>query len=204
VQSVEFVCGRCHINTEEAFRESPHQEAVNTGRMSPCSSCHRHHDIEHPTHEMLRTTCRSCHQNDNGPFELAERLHRIATDAEERLKRAQALIHEGKELGLVTSEWEGMVQDARTNLLQLAVVQHALLPHRVEQHAAAVVAVEEDIQAELDRWREQVYLRRVALVFIWFYLGAIILALYIKRWRVERPRQRLLRQRYFERRREGK
>lgn len=204
VRSVEFVCGRCHTTTEEAFREGPHQEAANQGKMSPCISCHRHHDIEHPTHEMLRTLCTPCHTNPSNALEVGEHLYRTALDAERRLERAKALVQQAKERGLVTSEWEGMLQDAHTNLLQLAVAQHSLAPHRVEQHAAAVVAVEEDIQADLSRWEEQIALRRLALLFLWFYLGAVLIALFVKRWRVERPRQRILRQRFFERLREEK
>jgi hypothetical protein len=98
---VADVCGNCHVETRDRFRESPHAAASLSGAMEQCVTCHGNHSVGHAGFDRFDTVsdeddgddgagarCLDCHDGDRGEevarafgagFREAEALLRAAT-----------------------------------------------------------------------------------------------------------------------------
>lgn len=84
----DLMCGRCHGDRLENYRETFHGKALALGRegVAACYDCHGHHDIlpasnplSHISDENRLETCRKCHPKANKNF-AASIVHADHTD----------------------------------------------------------------------------------------------------------------------------
>lgn len=75
---VAAVCGACHTEARDLFRESPHFRASLAGGMNQCVTCHGNHAVEHPDYGLFDApaergngthgaVCLSCHADPGDP-----------------------------------------------------------------------------------------------------------------------------------------
>lgn len=146
IESISFVCGRCHAREAEIFRKSNkhelwarhnemmngmacstcHQEGVraklNLNHFAECITCHENHSVVRPSVALLgvipETPCAFCHE---GVGPLAARVAEIPAKAEHFKEVRDGL--------LATAKAKGLTGDARFDWL---VDQAQHLPyHRV-------------------------------------------------------------------------
>jgi hypothetical protein len=110
-------------------------------------------------------------------------------NAQRDLERSQEALKAAALKGLELSEWQSRLEEAHTHLLQAAVVQHTLIPYRVERETRAVESISRDTLLAIQEMQERLMLRRWALIPLWAYLLFTLSLLALKRRRVERERK---------------
>jgi predicted CXXCH cytochrome family protein len=69
ITSVANVCGTCHSQQAELFRNSKKKANFDQNGIAECVFCHSQHDIKPPTDAMLGTgresVCLQCHEDEN-------------------------------------------------------------------------------------------------------------------------------------------
>ncbi len=61
-------CGRCHVDSSEAFQKSAHAPLFVTREMASCETCHSSHAVARVSNDMLaggRAVCSKCHEPDS-------------------------------------------------------------------------------------------------------------------------------------------
>lgn len=189
VAHLDLVCGRCHGNMAEAFRASVHHRPAAAGRMSPCTGCHQHHAIQRPTSDLLTASCGRCHELHGKVRELSRQLRSMLDNARQDLEKSRAAVKAAAAAGLEVTELQFRLEEAHTHLLQAAVVQHTLIPYRVERETRAVESISRDTLLVVQEMQERLRLRRWLLLPVWSYLLFNLGLLALKRRRVERERK---------------
>ena len=102
-QHVTETCARCHAETADAFRKSPHARMFNTAKMPGCAACHSSHATAPAGDDMLaggNAVCAQCHDAgsdaDKAAAEMASLLaglENAGPASKEALARARAAAH---------------------------------------------------------------------------------------------------------------
>lgn len=180
-KDIEHVCAQCHSNTQDAFALSPHQIAVNKGKMSPCTSCHSNHLINRPEIIMFDTVCLKCHSQNSSAVLQGKEIKDMIASTEKKLDEAKSNIKKYEHVILETQEIMGRIEETKTNLLQLAVLQHTLKKREVEKKAVAVEGVAEDALIFFKDYKEHLKAKKVLVAVIWIIIFWNIFLVYLKR-----------------------
>jgi hypothetical protein len=185
-KEVGEVCGKCHVRQAELFPRSPHAEAAAAGLFNECVACHGNHAIQKASVDLYAKACVQCHATDVKPLALRDQLAGLLKTTAGEYERAQARVQDATVHGLATDDEQVLLQEAKTQITQLEVLQHTLSPDElrpVSQRAQdAIAEVLGGIkQLELvERWK------RDALVPIWIFLAIMAVLFWAKRRQIER------------------
>jgi bacterioferritin-associated ferredoxin len=145
VTAVANACGSCHVRVAELFNGTKMKHGLEKAALPGCVACHGHHDIRHPTDDMLGIgdggDCGDCHRD--GKFgatiagrEAAVRMHDGLEDLKRQIDAARLKIRQAEILGM---EIHGPQFDLRQ-------AQESLTAARTLVHGFAL----EPMQAALD------------------------------------------------------
>lgn len=190
ISEIENVCGRCHSKTRDMFVKSPHQKPARMGKMSQCISCHSVHDIKRASVEMIPYVCLKCHQKSPAEIARAGEIKSHIISAQEHLSKTGDEIKLAGKTGLDTGEMEVLLKEANTDILELAVVQHTLDLSQIEKYSTQAESISESIISNIKDIYEGYKIRKMSLIFIWAFILAVILLLYLKKYRIEKQRAR--------------
>ncbi len=144
---VADVCGHCHGETRDRFRESPHFAASKRGSMQQCVTCHGNHAVKRPGFELFDakedesadgrggTRCLTCHDpakpEDKGA-QTAVALGRGLREAEAALKDAAARVDAVEADGFHVEDERESLDKARRGLVRAVPLTHTVDRARVE------------------------------------------------------------------------
>jgi len=194
VESVERVCGTCHVFQEQLFDQSPHKEGFEMMGFSSCQTCHSNHAIL-PTHDGLIGTgeaafCITCHYDgeDNNGWEGAGRIHTALTGLDAKIAEATALLDRAERAGMGVSEARLTQAQANEKLLKARIDVHSFDPARIEETVAGGLELaEEAFAAGLVAMEENAF-RRKGLAASLFVIAFVVLSLVLLIRRIEQPR----------------
>ncbi|WP_242392534.1 cytochrome c3 family protein [Anaeromyxobacter oryzisoli] len=183
VESVPAVCGQCHPRNMQLFRGSPHLSAFEAGSLSACGECHGHHDILHPDDAWVGVgkgaVCARCHAPDDPGGEAAAKLAADLGGATALLRNAEARVEAARERGMLMTDAQVALEDARQQIVQARTLVHAAYPRQVdEQTRQASVASRKALDLASRAFGEIRYRRTgllVALVVILVTIVALLL-----------------------------
>lgn len=189
-KEVGEVCGKCHVRQAELFPKSPHAEAAAAGLFNECIACHGNHAIQKASVDLYAKACVQCHAKDAKPLALRDQLVGLLKTTAGEYERAQARVQEATVHGLATDDEQVLLQEARTQITQLEVLQHTLSPEALRpvslraDDAVAEILVGVNHLEQIERWK------RNALVPIWVFLAVMGVLFWAKRRQAERePKQ---------------
>ncbi len=164
---VADVCGNCHRETRERFRESAHFAASGQGAMKQCITCHDHHDVDGPGFAMFDATedsheggarCLSCHDGENAADEgakVAIGFGRGFRAADLRIREANEQIERAAATGYYVDDERETLDRARRALTRTVPLTHTLDLHRVEAELGRVQSlVDESLSGYEGKMRE--------------------------------------------------
>ena len=146
---VADVCGMCHREPRDRFRESPHFAASQRGSMRQCVTCHGNHAVLHPNYALFDdaaeslpedrggTRCLSCHD----PSKKEDRGAQTALAFGDGLRRAEAELRQAA-LRVDAVEMDGFHVDDEREALDRArreLVRVVPLTHTVDRAQVDVV-----------------------------------------------------------------
>jgi len=144
---VADVCGHCHAETRDRFRESPHFAASRRGAMQQCVTCHGNHAVRTPDYGMFDSTtdapddgrvgtrCFSCHdpaKTEDKGAQTAAALGRGLRDAETALRDAAARVDAVEAGGFHVDDERESLDKARRGLVRAVPLAHTVDRARVE------------------------------------------------------------------------
>ena len=131
---VADVCGQCHAETRERFRESPHAAASRSGAMEQCVTCHGNHAVSRPDFNRFDTPsegdatdgaqCLDCHTDDEGA-RVARAFGRGFREADQELRAARVMIDAMAASGFYAEEERESLTQAERELVSAVPLSHA-------------------------------------------------------------------------------
>ncbi len=144
---VAAVCGSCHRDALEMFRQSPHFAVSLRGEMKQCVTCHGNHAVRVPGYDLFDTPaaagadasrgvgCASCHDTAS-PSDRAGRaaagFGKGFRETEARIREADARVDDVAERGFFVDEERESLAQARRELVLAVPLTHTSDPVRVE------------------------------------------------------------------------
>ena len=102
-QHVTDTCAKCHTETADLFRKSPHGQRFNSTRRPGCAACHSSHATENATGVLFtdsKTGCVRCHRPGSKGAAAATEIAQVMAGLEaagpassEALARARVAVH---------------------------------------------------------------------------------------------------------------
>ncbi len=144
---VAAVCGTCHRDAQEMFRESPHFAASRGGAMKQCVTCHGNHAVHAPDFDLFDTPapagsdgrsgtrCVSCHDPADGSDRgaaVAKAFGRGFREASAALASASARVDEVARGGYFVDDERESLEQARRELVRAVPLAHTTDRQRVE------------------------------------------------------------------------
>lgn len=143
VNTVQNVCGTCHVFQGQLFESSPHKEAFQAASLPGCITCHSNHKIVHTSDAMLGTgkgsVCMDCHSEGDAGYKTAAEMGQQLAKLDTAVKNSDALLARAEDSGMEVSEAKIEEDQARD----------ALMKARVSIHSLQIAKVATDIQAGL-------------------------------------------------------
>ncbi len=141
---VADVCGTCHVETRDRFRESPHAAASRAGAMEQCVTCHGNHSVRHADFDRFDTPsseaddpddggarCLDCHDGDRGA-EVAQAFGSGFREAEALLRAATRDIDAMAAEGFYADDERESLARARRELVRAVPLSHAVDLARIQ------------------------------------------------------------------------
>ncbi|MCE9638100.1 MAG: cytochrome c3 family protein [Planctomycetes bacterium] len=159
---VANVCGNCHAEPRDRFRESPHFAASKNGRMKQCVTCHGNHAITHPGYALFdsveesatggasnenagdnggATRCLDCHAAD-APESRAPQVARAfgasLREADRAIREAELAVVRVAAAGYFVDEEREFLARARRGLVAAVPLTHACNASQVDSALSRV------------------------------------------------------------------
>lgn len=174
VRDVVHVCAKCHVNTAEHFRKSPHgrtedmrcgachegEDAKTSRERGGCAACHGAHDITDPGATLYRGDgvghCRHCHRNDPTVDQTIEAIVEGRRKLRDAMEATREDIRAAKAKGVFLEHEDIYLRES-----ERALVAVRPLAHSVDRKAIA--AALDDGARRQDRAREAIAKRTKVL-----------------------------------------
>jgi predicted CXXCH cytochrome family protein len=160
--TVGRVCGQCHEEQLEAFRQSPHAKAWKRLGLSECVPCHDPHEAARPSLiiESAESTCNRCHSESERPRKVARELSAMVRAARERMNAAEAKLEKDERAQRPSPAARAMLDDIRRQEQRLAVIVHSLDPARLDTPLRALLSAVERAERRMAESERQRLVRR--------------------------------------------
>jgi len=186
VTSVADVCGQCHSNTRNYFNQSPHKKAMDEKLMSECVSCHKSHDVASSSLGLFETMCRECHSSDSPGFHTSQELKKMLLEVQTALEEAEKKVEEMKRKGKDVEREESLIWEAETRLGQVAALQHTLSLNDIKAATDKTMSILKEVRVRAESAIHALWMRKVALIFIWIGILFVVTLFYLKLKSLER------------------
>ncbi|OGX03183.1 MAG: hypothetical protein A3G87_08815 [Omnitrophica bacterium RIFCSPLOWO2_12_FULL_50_11] len=180
VKDIGAACGKCHVNEKKYFLESVHVKAAEEGKFSECISCHGNHGVQRASKMLYREACTTCHEQGSAAAQEGEKIFHVLAKSERGLKTAEALVKRASIEGIFVEEETGALEDAKTNVISMAPVQHSLSLSKIAELYQKFEEVAQEIKSRVHKKRQALKWRRAALIPIWIFILMMACALWIK------------------------
>lgn len=186
VTEVSSVCGQCHRNTRDYFNRSPHKKAMDEKLIKECVSCHNHHAISASSQGMFDTICIKCHEEGTWAYEHGQKIKAILVEAEGRVADVLKDMERAEVRGIDIDTEKGILEEAKTNLIQALPVQHTLSVIEVERYTTKAKSVAQEVDSRIQAIFSSQRRRRWALGGVWVFILFTVLILYGKKRQADR------------------
>ncbi|MBT8401352.1 MAG: cytochrome c3 family protein [Rhodothermia bacterium] len=158
IQSIENVCGMCHVNNAEFFESTPMAVAFAEEGLHACEECHGIHDVAKTFDDMVgvgdESVCTMCHDEGDRGYEVADSIHAQLVMLKSVQDSAQVLLERVQNIGMDDVEISYSLRDANESLIQARTAVHSFEPEKtgeltdkgVESARAAMAMANEEIE----------------------------------------------------------
>jgi len=180
VKEIGNTCGKCHVNEKKYFLQGPHAQASQDGYFSECASCHDYHDIQRPDTNLYNTACLNCHSEGDEAFKRGQKIKEMIDSSNRALSDARELVKQAAMEGIFVDEETAALEEARTNVLEMAPRQHSLSVEIITELYDKATALTEDIQDGIRAKRQSLKWRKIGLVPLWIFIFFMVVVLRAK------------------------
>jgi hypothetical protein len=177
VKEIGATCGKCHINEKKYFQESPHAAAAAEGYFPECAACHDYHDVQRPDTSLYNTACLNCHSEGDDAFKRGQKIKEMIDSSSGALSDAGEAVRQAALEGIFVDDESASLQEAKTDVLEMAPLQHSLSLEGIEKLYDKATALTDDIQDGVRRKRQSLRWRKVALIPLWIFIFLMVVVL---------------------------
>jgi hypothetical protein len=170
--AVVHVCGKCHPSQAQFFEASPHAFYAKDGSFKGCIACHGNHRIVTSATEIVGR-CAPCHEKPDAEMTKFAALRDVLAGIRGDFGKTGDRLARASRAGLFTDDEQLALDQARTSLLQLAPLQHTLSAPKVGELAKQTASQLAAIERNLDRMERTERTKKMALIPLWIFLGAM-------------------------------
>ena len=182
VGDIGKVCGQCHAQTRDAFRLSPHQQAMAAHQEGECAACHDNHRILLPTLDMWVSVCADCHDESSEAARTGEKILTLITQTEEEMDRATQAVDQARQIPLDVADYEARLNVASTFLVEAIPMSHSLDVASIDEFTRKSRSIAQEVQAEVHEKTQVFAGRGFVVIFVWLYILITVAAIqYYKR-----------------------
>ena len=191
VESIAHVCGNCHVNNEELFRDSHLKKVFVREGIALCIGCHNVHAIAKPTDELLawdhEGVCLKCHDvADRAAQDMANTFYGIIDSLKTEIAAADSLVELAEQKGMEITELLFATEDAHKALIQARTSIHSFSTDVVREQAAKGVDASQIAVAGAQQLLADFRFRRRGLFAASLIMTFLILLIYLKIKQIER------------------
>ena len=142
-------CGKCHVGVVENYKRSPHYAAFLAGSGPSCITCHKSHDVQRASFELIsEELCSQCHSYDNG-----RKMKQAFVSAEIALQEMREELHSLDRRGMPVKKLEEKLFAERNSLHQMT---HTLNVGEIEGKTKTALAGLETMANETKLLRQKI------------------------------------------------
>jgi hypothetical protein len=147
VSSVARVCGHCHRDQLERFRDSPHGRAFAQLGLPECERCHGNHGVEATSETLVglgpESMCGKCHAKGQKAGDTVLVLAAMIRQAHEQADAARTKVDEAARAGLGVSQARIALDEMRTAERRLGNALHDFDPAKLRETTDQVASAAE-------------------------------------------------------------
>lgn len=183
--SVANVCGTCHSQQAEYFRDSKKKANFDQNGIAACVFCHSNHDIKAPTDAMLGTgkesVCLQCHEDKDDPgFVAAQKWEAGFRSLSTKLEEATHVLEKAEQAGMEVSGPLFRLTEAHDQLFQARVLIHAYDAGKVIEKLTDGEAIAVAARGDGEMALSEIDYRRRGLYFSLFAIGLLAVGIWLK------------------------
>lgn len=180
---VANVCGNCHDATQNYFLSGAHNsDDPNAPR---CVTCHGRYDVYEPSDAMFLGDdprhCGSCHAPDSEIGSLVTAIYKSLVEANAAYEDAQEAVSDASDLGMIVTDEENLLAEARTQLISARAQQHSANLSTVREASDGSIALSQQAQEQAEDAISESRFRRRAMVIAILVIGLVIISLVMLR-----------------------
>jgi hypothetical protein len=160
--------------------------------VAACEGCHGHHDVQHPTDDMLGTgkdsACTSCHEADSKGYLAAVAMRAAIDGLKARQDAAEKLILRAEQAGMEVSQAKFDLNEVGTFLTKARASVHAFSFARLEEVVKQGEALADETTRKGEQAIAELQFRRKGLGVSLVIILAVAIALFFKIKEVDRRR----------------
>jgi predicted CXXCH cytochrome family protein len=135
VESLEQVCGSCHVNNQSFFENSPMEAPFREDELHACLECHGYHDVAKTFDDMVgvgpESVCMNCHSEGEKAYDVAQTIHSQLTALTAVSDSASTMQSEVVRIGMDDVDIEFLLKQAHQSLVQARTLVHTFDPEKV-------------------------------------------------------------------------
>ena len=191
VTHISDICGSCHINNKNLFKESSLRELFVENGINECEACHGNHEVSTPTDEFLNwedeSTCLKCHnEGDIEAKEMSLAFYKTIDSLKTQLHSVENLMSLAERKGMEVSDMFIHLEDAHRILIQTRTNIHSFNLSYVNKNAKAGFMAIEEAAVGVNRVFAELKYRKKGLVIFSILITLLIIVLYLKLKTIQR------------------
>ncbi len=131
-ESVNHICGSCHLNNMEFFKTSIMGEGSESSESHSCDQCHGNHLIAKPSDEWLNVSassiCMECHSEGDEGHAAAVSMYSEISQSDSLYQLALLHLEDIQIKGMNDVDIQYVLKDAKQNLIQMRTMVHTFDP----------------------------------------------------------------------------
>ncbi len=184
VKSISYVCGECHVNNMNLFKNSAMGKAFIEMDFHGCVECHDNHLIVKPKDDFVgvgdESFCIDCHDEGEEGYEIAAEIYDEITGLAALYDSAQVKLRKVQQLGMVDENIEYVLKDVRQNLIFSRTAVHSFNLDKVKEKTLAGKALADSAIALSNEQIHDYHVRRNGLAASTIIFTLFALGLYLK------------------------
>ena len=185
VTHISDICGSCHINNRNLFKDSHLRELFFENGINECEACHGNHEVAVPSDEMLnwgtRPICLDCHDDSDAEAkEMSLAFYKTIDSLKTQLDSVENLISIAERKGMEVSDMFIHLEDAHRVLIQTRTNIHSFDLSYVNKNAELGFSAINKATIGANRVFVELKYRRKGLLVFSLLITILIIALYLK------------------------
>lgn len=135
IRSVSNICGSCHVNNMEFFKQTRMARAFEELNFHGCEQCHGYHSVQKASDSFVgvgeSSFCLKCHVSNDKGFLAAQKISNQITTLVSVYNLAQKKVLEVQKKGMNDEEINFTLQEAKQNLIQSRTLVHTFDPDKI-------------------------------------------------------------------------